>query len=250
MAAAIQAAESPDRSRQKPTMAESAYREIQRLILDSQLPAGTVVSERLLADRLGSSKAPVRAALIRLAEEGFVSIASRQGIVIRAPSIRDLIEMFEMRVALEALIVRSIAGRLSSSQVAQVRSAVDQCRRVAETADPNDVISVESIAADFGFHRLLCEFHGNQQIARALERIFNSLYRELRTIQSKFPNRLWGNVEEHQAVADAVIAGDASGAERLMKAHLQYGEQFVLSRGTSWRESRASAADSSGTRVL
>src|SRR5262245_47443775 len=121
MTADTQVAENSDSNRRKSTMAESAYREIQRLILDSKLAAGTVVSERLLADRLGTSKAPIRVALVRLAEEGFVSIASRQGIVIRAPSIQDLIEMFEMRVALELLIVRSIAGRLSATQAARVR---------------------------------------------------------------------------------------------------------------------------------
>src|SRR5262245_52193708 len=105
----------------KPTLAELAYRQIRQRILDSKLPPGMVVSERLLAERLGMGKAPIRSALVRLASDGLVSIASRQGIVISTPSIQDIIELFQMRVPLEMLIVRQISGALRDDQVDRLR---------------------------------------------------------------------------------------------------------------------------------
>lgn len=211
----------------KPTLAESAYQKIRQQILDFKLPPGAVVSERLLAERLKMGKAPIRAALIRLVADGFVSIASRQGIVISTPSIQDVIELFQMRVPLELLVVRQIAGRLRAGQINRLRANLDEYVEAAESPD-----SIDGVAVDFEFHRLLAEFHGNKQMGRVLDRIFNSLYREMRTAQAKFPRRIHDSLNEHQAVANAVIEGDAECAERLMKEHLRFGEQFVLSRGS------------------
>jgi DNA-binding GntR family transcriptional regulator len=139
-----------------------------------------------------------------------------------------------MRVPLELLIVRQIAGTLRDEQIGRLRKNLADYKRVAEKAD-----RTESMSVDFNFHRLLCEFHGNRQMARVLDRIFDSLYREMRLAQTKFPDRIWTSLEEHQAVASAIIAGDAERAEGLMKAHLRFGEQFVLSRGSASHGSEA-----------
>jgi DNA-binding GntR family transcriptional regulator len=210
-----------------------AYQKIRQLILNSVLPPGAVVSERMLAERLEMGKAPIRAALIRLASSGLVAIASRQGIVISTPSIQDIIELYQMRVPLELLNVRQIAGKLRDDQIARLQANLEEYRRLAETGPP-----VDSVVVDFDFHRLLCAFHGNRQLARALDHIFDSLYREIRLAQAWFPERIRISAEEHRAVADAVIAGDADRAEDLMRAHLRFGEQFVLSRGSTAYGSR------------
>ena len=210
------------------SLTELAYQEIRRQILDLQLSPGSVVSERALAERLELGKAPIRSALVRLASDGLVSIAPRQGILISTPSIQDVIELFEIRVALELLVVRHLAGTLSEQQIDLIRANLDEYRVFAETGD-----SVDSVPVDFEFHRLLCELHGNRQMLRVLVQTFDSLYREIRLAQSKYPQRIWDSVKEHQAVADALIGGDASQAEGLMRSHLQFGQQFILSRGKS-----------------
>src|SRR5262245_46999155 len=125
MAATRHAEPRPGADGLKPTLAERAYGEIRRQILDMILPPGAVVSERILAERLEMGKAPIRSSLIRLASDGLISIASRQGIVISTPSIQDVIELFQMRVAMELLVVRQIAGTLKDDQIAQLRENLD-----------------------------------------------------------------------------------------------------------------------------
>jgi DNA-binding GntR family transcriptional regulator len=212
----------------KPTLANLAHQRMRRQILDLELPPGAVVSERVLAEGLAMGKAPVRSALIRLAEDGLVQIAARQGIVISAPSIQDIIELYQMRVPLELLIVRQLAGKLNLDQIARLRANLAAYASVVQARDPR-----ESVDLDFQFHRLLYEFHGNRQMARVLDRILDLLYREIRLAASQFPDRGRDGALEHQAVAEAIIAGDAQRAETLLRDHLRFGEQFVLSRGSA-----------------
>jgi DNA-binding GntR family transcriptional regulator len=216
------------RSASQPTLAEQAYRGIREEILNLQLPQGTVVSERLLAERMGLGKAPIRAALIRLAADGLVTIASRQGIVITTATIQDVIELYQMRVALELTIVRQIAGKLTAEQVQRLRANLDAFESLPMAHESVQ----EVVAADFDFHRQLCEFHGNRQMARVLDRVFDSLYREIRIAQTQFPERLRISADEHRAVAEAIVAGDVDRAEWQMKSHLRFGEEFILSRGS------------------
>jgi DNA-binding GntR family transcriptional regulator len=212
--------------RSKPTLAEMAYRKIRQQIMEYKLPPGMVVSERLLSESLGLSKAPIRSALIRLASDGLVSIASRQGIVITTPTLQDIIELFQLRVPLEVLCVRSIAGRLDDQQIARLNANLELYRSAA-------VSPPDSVNLDFDFHRLLCDFHGSRQLSRVLYHVYDALYREVRLAQMKYPTRVWSSLAEHEAVAAAVIAGDADKAENLLVEHLRFGERFVLSRGSS-----------------
>lgn len=213
------------RPQAKLTLTEQAYREIRRRILHLEYPQGAVVSERLLAESLGMGKAPIRAALIRLATEGIVTIASRQGIVITTVTIQDILELFHMRYALETLIVRELAGNLNEQQIEQLNANLEEYAASANSGIPADTIPI-----DFSFHRMLTEFHGNQQMLRVLDSTYDLLYREIRQAQAKFPQRIWNSIEEHRGIADAVIRGDRDLAEERMKEHLRFGEEFLLSR--------------------
>jgi len=209
----------------EPTLAEQAYQKIRRRILDTTFQPGAVISERLLSEHLNMGKAPIRAALIRLAADGFVTIASRQGIVITTQSIEDILELFQVRRALELMIVQETAGRLNPDQIDQLQQNLVDYGRIAETSEP-----VESIDVDFEFHRLLAEFHGNRRMTQILTNVFDSLYREIRKAQVKHPNRIWSSQEEHHEIAKAIIEGQSQLASELMKSHLRFGEEFLLSR--------------------
>ncbi|WP_437206757.1 GntR family transcriptional regulator [Planctomicrobium sp. SH664] len=209
----------------KTTLTELAYQEIRRRILNLEFAPGSVVSERMLSETLGMGKAPIRAALIRLAAERIVTIASRQGIVIATASIQDILEMFHMRFALETLIVREIAGKLNEEQRARLEANVDHYKELADEGNVE-----RTIAIDFEFHRMLAEFHGNRQMLRVLNSVYDFLYREVLQAQSTTAQRLQQAYHEHLAIAEAVLRNDPQAAEEAMKTHLQCGEQVLLSR--------------------
>ena len=208
------------------TLSERAYQLIRHQILHGELEAGTILSERMLTERLQLGKAPIRAAVQRLASERFLSVEPRRGIVISPQSIQDIIDLFEIRVALEQLVVRQIAGKLRTEQINRLRANLEEHRRLAQQCEP-----AETLSADFDFHRLLCDFHGNAHLVAMLSRILDALFPELRLSHEKAPKRVLDGVNEHERVAEAVIRGDAVEAERLMVNHLSFCQQFVMSRG-------------------
>src|SRR5262245_17306359 len=101
---------------------ERAYEQLKRGLLNNDYPPGTFLSERQLAENLGMSKTPVKAALERLESEGFITVSPQQGIVVRELSVHEIADLYEIRAALESYTLRTLAGRLTVDQVAQVRA--------------------------------------------------------------------------------------------------------------------------------
>jgi DNA-binding GntR family transcriptional regulator len=207
-------------------MAEQAYQLIRHQVLHGELEPGSIFSERLLAERFQFGKAPIRTAVQRLASEGFISVERRRGIVISPKSIQDVIDWFEVRMVLEQLVVRQIAGKLNQDQITRLRANLKEHQTFAEKPDP-----AKALAIDFGFHRLLCSFYGNKHLMVILNRVYDSLFPEIRQSHEQSPDRGREAVREHQALADALIRGQAAEAERLITKHLTSCQEFVLYRG-------------------
>jgi DNA-binding GntR family transcriptional regulator len=81
---------------------------------------------------------------------------------------------------------------------------------------------------DVAFHLLLCEFFGNREILLSLERALGKLHREIQRITRQSPGRLRASYQEHAAIAEAVLSGDAQAAAARVAEHLGFGRQFLL----------------------
>ena len=138
---------------------DQAYENLKNLILEEVFAPGTFLSERQLAARLDMSKTPIRSALARLEAEGFVALPPQQGIVVREPSLREVVDLFDIRIALETFVVQSIAGRLNPEQIGQLRANLEL---QAQAAQAGDVVRYTRLDADF--HLLLCVFMKNLDI--------------------------------------------------------------------------------------
>ena len=88
---------------------ERAYLHIQQLLLSGQLEAGSSVSELLLAKELGSSRTPIREAMNQLAAEGLLEQSPNGGMIVAQLGREDIIELYELREALEVYAVGKIA---------------------------------------------------------------------------------------------------------------------------------------------
>src|SRR5580700_8790566 len=81
---------------------DRAYERIKSRLLNNDYPPGTFLSERQLAENLGMSKTPVKAALERLESEGLIAVSPQQGIVVRELSVHEIADLYEIRAALES----------------------------------------------------------------------------------------------------------------------------------------------------
>jgi DNA-binding GntR family transcriptional regulator len=204
---------------------DRAYEKLKELIQSGSLPAGSFHTERLLSERLGMSKTPVRAALTRLDLEGFVSVSPQIGIAVRETSLHEIVDLFDIRIALETFVVRSLAGRLRPPQALRLRSNL---REQKDCALADDAPGLTRLDTDF--HLLFCEFLDNREITRVLVHLRDKLHRVILHVMSRAEGRLRTAAAEHAAIADAVIRGKGELAADRVRRHLEFGKQVLLAR--------------------
>ncbi len=207
-------------------MKERAYDELKRHILNDDYPPGSFLAERRLAEQLGMSKTPVKAALERLELEGFICVSPQQGIVVREFSVHEIADLYEIRAALESYTMRLIAGRLSEAQIARLRENLAALKSIAGSGDVSS-----AVVLDAEFHILFTRFLGNREFLRVMEHLRHKMHRVITKAFRLNPGRIDTSYKEHKAIVDVVIAGNGNQAAKLIESHLEKGKQLILERG-------------------
>lgn len=207
-------------------VAAAPHDKLKQLILDGDLPAGEPLVERTIAERLGVSRTPVREALFRLEREGLVRVVEGRGAYVASYSIDDLVEIYQMREALEPLAARLSIPHLTDADLAYHD---DQLRRYhAEPALREQDPGVwRRLGRDF--HNLFIQASQNGRLIRTLESMQHQieLFRGLgRTITPRADVKT--SVDEHRDILDALKKRDGQAAEQAVRAHLRAGLQQRL----------------------
>jgi DNA-binding GntR family transcriptional regulator len=198
---------------------DQAYRTIKKQILDEGFAPNTFLSERALSEQLGMSKTPVRLAIARLENEGFVRVSPQQGIVVLALSFEDILDYIDYRLALETFVVKQITGALSATQVQGLKDNIaEQHKLVYKKGTPAEREAM--IYSDMAFHRYLVALSGNRQILQAIERQQDMLYRVAGRVFQKHPARREASFLEHQTLVGHIIKGQTAKALELIEAHI------------------------------
>jgi DNA-binding GntR family transcriptional regulator len=203
---------------------EQAYERLKHGLLNGDYPPGTFLSERQLAENLGMSKTPVKAALERLESEGFITVSPQQGIVVRELSVHEIADLYEIRAALESYTLKALAGKMKPDQVARVH---ENLRAYAALRNTGRV--AEGVELDAEFHMQFVEFLGNGEILRVVTQLREKMQRVVTQVFRLSPTRIDTSYDEHTAIAAAVIDGDGSRAAELIVRHLELGKQLILS---------------------
>jgi len=207
----------------RPTLANRAYDDLKVLFQDGTYSPGDFLTEGELARRLKMSKTPVRTALTRLEVDGFVTVSPQQGIVVREPSVREIVDLFDIRMAMETFVLRRLAGNLTPEQTARVRENLEAQGRAVKERDNETATHL-----DTAFHLMFCEFLDNQEILVAMERLRGKLHRIILGIQQKSPERMVDGWREHEAIAESVIQGRGEQAAQRVVQHLECGNKFLV----------------------
>jgi DNA-binding GntR family transcriptional regulator len=192
-----------------------AYEEIKALILEEQFEPGRFLSERELISLLDMSKTPIKSALTRLESEGFVTVSSKQGIIINDLSIHRITDIYDLRTVLEVFTCESVLGKLSPEQIGTLEQNLN------ETADIVSRLDIRAFAkADHKFHLLICEFAGNQEIYRVLLNYHDHLLRITLRHLKKDPQRMERFLEDHRSILESLKHNRVEAVDR-MREHLQ-----------------------------
>ncbi len=185
---------------------------IRRAVIERALLPGDRLPEDALGERFGVSRTIARHALGQLAAEGLVDLRRNRIAVVATPSFEDARDIFDIRVELERLVMRHLAGRLTAAQVAELRAMV------AEEDAARGGATGNAIRLATEFHVRLAEMTGKPTLIRYVSEIS---YRAGLSLSSfGRPHSSECAVNEHHALIDALVAGDAGKAADLMAHHL------------------------------
>ncbi|MFT9846068.1 GntR family transcriptional regulator [Aneurinibacillus sp. REN35] len=205
-----------------PLLKDVAYQFIKENILDENFAPGQFLSERELIEMLQMSKTPIKSALVRLETEGFVTVSSKQGIIINDLSINRIADIYDLRIALETYICSQIVGRMSEEQCQLIE------KNLQDTEEKANQLEIKAFAkADHAFHLLLCEFSGNQEIYRVLLNYQDHLLRITLRHLKKDPHRMKLFWQEHVEIYNHLKKGDRKSIE-LIREHFQQSKQKLL----------------------
>lgn len=185
-------------------------------ILDFRLAPGQRLVERELMEQLGVSRTTVREALRELSSEGLVSLVPQRGAIVTAPSLREAEDLYEVRSALETILIEHFIVGATDRQIAELSSAVDGF--AAEAARATDFRRV--LDAKDGFYRVLFEGAGSAVLQRLIEGV-QARVRVLRTSSIAEVGRAGAAVEELRGVVAAVVERDAATARTRYLTHIE-----------------------------
>jgi len=200
---------------QQHSLASLVLRELERRILGGEFACGTKLNEAELAAELGVSRGPIREAFRALEQSGLVTTEKNRGVFVRQVSIEEANEIYEVRAALEGMIGRLAARRITPDQVAKIRAVVKQMHAVSRTRD-----AAAYYPLNVEFHELLAEAAGNRTLIANYRRVVNELNLYRRETLERSSENIPASTRDHEAIVEAVARGDEALAERLLHEHV------------------------------
>ncbi|MDF1480012.1 GntR family transcriptional regulator [Leifsonia sp. H3M29-4] len=202
---------------------EQVITALRQAILDFKLKPGQRLVERELIEQLGVSRTTIREALRELTSEGLVTVVPQKGAVVATPTLDDAIDLYEVRAALESLVVQRFVERASNAQVERLRAAVERFHDATiRTADIRQILAAKDL-----FYDVLIEGAASAALQQLLEGI-QARVQVLRATSLSEDGRTFAAVRELRAVVDAIEARDARLAARLTTEHIRAASKTAL----------------------
>jgi GntR family transcriptional regulator of vanillate catabolism len=210
------------------TLQETVLMQLRDLILRGEFPPGQRLAEQQLAERLGSSRTPVRAALVTLEQEGLLEVSESGKYLVRQFTARDVADAIAVRGHLEGMAARLVAEHGMSRQL---EGDLRACLEEGDSALAPDPLTYDNYAAyaamNDRFHALILEASGNRALQRAValnDKLPFAPASAMLPMQSSLQqDREWMHYahRQHHMLFDAIQRGEGARAQALAEEHTQ-----------------------------
>ena len=224
--AAVPGAAAVDTQEAGASQAVKAQLRLREMIFAGELPGGTRIAELAIVEKLGVSRTPIRAALMRLEQEGLIEALPNGGYAVRTFSERDVSEAIELRGTIEGLSARFAAERgVAPVLLGEARETLDAIDALLRQSALDDEAFSRYVALNETFHALLGEMSESTVIARELERTASLPFASpsaFVVVQANSPrarDMLIVAQDQHRQVLDAIERREGARAEAIMREH-------------------------------
>jgi DNA-binding GntR family transcriptional regulator len=207
----------PDKS--NGNMGERAREALLEMIHNREILPGEILEERSLAQDLGVSRTPLRAALNILEGEGLLERLSNRSLRVVEVTVEDYLEILHLRKILDSTAAEQAA---TSAPAVDLRKLQQRIQKNLARRTPS---LPEHLAIDFQLHDAIARATGN----RLLRSIINDLHRRARLSKvQRLPDRVAESGREHLAIIDALLKGNGERARKAMLSHLDNVRLYLL----------------------
>ncbi len=204
------------------SLADSAYRRIKDEIVTCALAPGTTVTEGDLSERFGFGRTPVRDALRRLEQEQLVQVHPRQGCTIAPINVKQVQDVFALRLLLETEAASLAAGKLTAPMIAKLQALC------SVKYDQEDSASMAAfLRGNTEFHVTVAYAAHNDRLAEIVSNLLDNMER-LFHAGLKIENRSHSIAHEHSDLLEALISGDSESARSITAAQVHKAQRMIM----------------------
>ncbi len=208
----------------KISLTDQAYLEIKDWIIHYKLKPGVQLRIDELSAALSMSQTPVREALSKLEHGHLVDRHPQKGFVVRALNLKDVSDIYDLRMALEVVAAEEAATRMEDADRKRLAHLLEEVGTLIKRGEKTQVLAVEE-----EFHMKITEAAGNWLLTEIMRSVFDRIWM-IQNVNILTSSDLTLAHKQHMDLYHALEKADPVRSAALMKKHLKFTKKFILSR--------------------
>lgn len=204
------------------SLSEIVYQAIYKNIISGKLKPGAAITEITVANTMGISRAPVREALKRLAEDKLVVLVPRSGCYVKDMNMEEIDEIYEIRKRLECMALEYSFEKMDRRQLHTLKKKFEECLAL----DTEQMLAKE-IKLDTQLHNMIAQDSGCPNLEEMLENL-RARIEVFRFKEANYQDRARLALTEHVKIIEAVLSEDKAAALECLKTHIAHTKENVL----------------------
>jgi len=201
---------------------EVIFTTLREAIIMGELKPGQRLMEVQLAEKMGVSRTPVREAIRKLELEGLVNMIPRKGAHVARLSIKDIIDVLEVRASLDGLATALAAERITDDELRELKHVLTQFENYVEKDNLSNIIK-----KDVEFHDVIYRASKNDRLIQIVNNLREQVYR-FRVIYLKDFSSTKEVIKEHMEIYEATMEKDPVAAREAAKSHIRNQEMMII----------------------
>lgn len=203
-------------------LSRSIAEQLKQLIYAGEFKAGDRLNEAALAARMGTSRGPIREAIRMLTGTGLVTPVVNRGVFVRQVSVRELLEIYELRALVFGFAAARAAENITEDYRARFEALLEGMEQAAQAGDGGTYYE-----RNVQFHELVLRLAHNQRAHQLYDGYVKELHLYRRQNFNTPGNMRRSNIE-HRRIYEAIAKGNAAKAKQYAEEHIQAGRQRLL----------------------
>lgn len=201
---------------------EVVFNTLREAIVKGELKPGTRLMEVQLAEKMGVSRTPIREAIRKLELEGLVNMIPRKGAHVADLSVKDIMDVLEVRASLDGLATFLSASRITDGELKELRQIQSQFTAYMEKGNLHGTVK-----KDVEFHDVIYRSSRNEKLIQIVSNLSEQVHR-FRIIYLKDYSSPRNVAKEHSEIIDAISSKDPEIAQKVAASHIKNQEVTII----------------------